>query len=219
MSPPPSVLSRASSTTVHRKPSTSSTTNYSSVPSLRPRSSSQSQHQLYTSSRVDAIKQQPKPSSSSSNLKNRYAMVPERRNTHSPQSSISKSQSTSSITPENNLKSLEGLLFEHFTYGGEDIQLFANTNQPVSTASSPYPARDLTASSPTVSTTMEKRELSTKRESPQPMTYDKDFQLSPPPPKRRASLTTTFNSLSCYDSKQAVKLTRSPSFSSIIQNI
>jgi hypothetical protein len=213
------VLSRTSSTTVHRQPSTSSTANYGSVPSLRPRSSSQSHHQLYTSSRVDAIKQQPRSSSSSNNLKNRYAIVPERYNTHHSQSSISRNQSTSSITSEKKLKSLEGLLFEHFTYGGEDIQLFADTNQPVATSSSPYPDRNLTASSPTSSTTKEKRELSTKRESPQPMTYDKDFQLSPPPPKRRASLTTTFNSLSCYDSKQAVKLTRSPSFSSIIQNI
>ncbi|KAL9554968.1 hypothetical protein MBANPS3_002570 [Mucor bainieri] len=229
-SPPPSMLSRNTSTTVQRQSSTSSNAKYGSAPSLRPRSSSQSQHQLYTSSRVDALKQQqPRPSSSNNNLKNRYAAAsptPERRNTaHSPQSSISKSQSTTThVSSEKNLKSLEGLLFEHFTYGGEDIQLFSGANQPVTTASSPHPtsrshsSTSVYAPVPTAAT-MERREMNTKRESPQPMTYDKDFQLSPPPPKRRASLTTTFSSLSCYDSKQAVKLTRSPSFSSIIQNI
>ncbi|KAK4509158.1 uncharacterized protein ATC70_007508 [Mucor velutinosus] len=227
-SPPPSMLSRTASTTVQRQPSTSSNAKYGSAPSLRPRSSSQSQHQLYTSYRVDALKQQPRPSSSNSNLKNRYAAAsptPERRNTAHSQSSISKSQSTATpVSSEKNVKSLEGLLFEHFTYGGEDIQLFAGANQPATTASSPHPTTRSHSSAsvhnpfPTT-TTMERREMSTKRESPQPMTYDKDFQLSPPPPKRRASLTTTFSSLSCYDSKQAVKLTRSPSFSSIIQNI
>lgn len=224
-SPPSSILSRTASTTVQRQSSTSSNAKYGSVPSLRPRSSSQSQHQLYTSSRVDALKQQqPRPSSSNSNLKNRYATIspaPERRNTaHSSQSSFSNNQSTTHASSEKKLKSLEGLLFEHFTYGGEDIQLFSNANQPVTTASSPHPtSRSDSSASVHAPASVERRELSTKRESPQPMTYDKDFQLSPPPPKRRASLTTTFSSLSCYDSKQAVKLTRSPSFSSIIQNI
>lgn len=230
-SPPASLLSRTPSTTIQRQSSTSSNAKYgNSVPSLRPRSSSQSQHQLYTSSRVDALKQhQPRPSSSNSNLKNRYpaaSPTPERRNTaHSPQSSISKSQSsTTPVSSEKNMKSLEGLLFEHFTYGGEDIQLFSGANQPATTASSPHPtsrSHSFASAHASVSTaaTIERKDLNTKRESPQPMTYDKDFQLSPPPPKRRASLTTTFSSLSCYDSKQAVKLTRSPSFSSIIQNI
>ncbi|CEP17521.1 hypothetical protein [Parasitella parasitica] len=218
------------STGMHRQSSTPCS-NYNNV-SLRPRSSSQSQHQLYTSSRVDALKQQqPRSSSSNTNSKSRHATPPERRNTHSPQTSISKSSSTSTrasistsnstTSSEKNLKSLEGLLFEHFTYGGEDIHLFANTNQPAATASSPHPTTR-TASSPVVSNVAKTTTLATtdKRDAPRLMAYDKDFQLSPPPPlKRRASLTTSFNSLTCYDSKHSVKLTRSTSFSSIIQNI
>ncbi|KAI8637350.1 hypothetical protein BD408DRAFT_424716 [Parasitella parasitica] len=217
---------------MQRQPSAPSTTNYNNIPSVRPRSSSQSQHQLYSSSRIDALKQQqPRSSSSNTNSKSRYATPPERRNTHSPQSSISKSANTSISTStststsisasssEKNLKSLEGLLFEHFTYGGEDIHLFANENQPATAASSPHPTAR-TTSSPTVATVTKATTTATteRRDTPRLMTYDKNFQLSPPP-KRRASLTTSFNSLSCYDSKHSVKLTRSTSFSSIIQNI
>ncbi|CEI93543.1 hypothetical protein RMCBS344292_07775 [Rhizopus microsporus] len=100
---------------------------------------------------------------------------------------------------QHQLRSLEGLLFEHFTYGGEEITLF--DQEP----SSPRPS----SSSPA------------KREPPleeQLMTYNQDFKLSPPP-KRRASLTTSFKSLSFCNNSQGVKLAKSPSFSSIIHQV
>jgi hypothetical protein len=114
-------------------------------------------------------------------------------------------------TQSANLNSIEDRLFEHFTYGGEDITLFINNNRPSASCSGPCPL------SPTEEPPMKQRAA-------QLMAYDKDFQLSPPPPpKRRASLTTSFNSMSFYNNntkqQQNVKLTRTPSFSSIIQHI
>ena len=110
--------------------------------------------------------------------------------------------------PESKIANLEELMFEHFTYGGEDIQLFSKKNAPTASCSSPV--------SPYHSS---KRHTLDNNSDIHVMTYDNTFQLSPPPPKRRGSLTTSFNSLSfCSPDNQhsGVKLTRSPSFSSII---
>jgi hypothetical protein len=211
----PSSSASARAASINRQPSFSSSSS-----SLRPRSSTQSQNQLYERSnpRLDKLRHSNSNhsstgashrSSANSIMKNRYNNGS--RHPVSRSNSTNSTQTTQEKTP---MKSLEGLLYEHFTYGGENITLFANGNNPVATASSPSPTSE---------------EGNNKRES-HLMSYDKDFQLSPPPPpKRRASLTTSFDSLSFYNTKQqqqqqqqqqqGVKLTRSPSFSSIIQHL
>lgn len=192
----------------------------------RTRSPSQSrpspQHPQYekTNARIEALKHttslssnhHQKSLSSPSLMKNRHAQqqnsgLSRTNSTTTTTTTATSVRSETSSTGEKQ-KSLEGLLFEHFTYGGEDIELFSKITPPTSSCSSPGPM------SPG------KRESVKQRES-QLMAYDKDFQLSPPPaPKRRASLTSGFDALSCYDNtQQSVRLTRSPSFSSIIQNI
>lgn len=78
-------------------------------------------------------------------------------------------------------------MFEHFTYGGQVIKLFDEPTSPKPSASSPIKREPL-------------------------MTYDQDFKLSPPPPKRRASLTSSLKSLTFCEHG----LSKSPSFSSFI---
>jgi hypothetical protein len=197
----PSSSASARAASINRQPSFSSSSS-----SLRPRSSTQSQNQLYerSNSRLEKLRHNNSSHRSSTN-----SIMKNRSSSRQPLS-ISRSNSTTSTqaTAQEKvpMKSLEGLLCEHFTYGGEDINLFANGN----TASNPSP-------------TSGEGPSNNKRES-HLMSYDKDFQLSPPPPpKRRASLTTSFDALSFYNNtnkpQQGVKLTRSPSFSSIIQNL
>jgi hypothetical protein len=105
---------------------------------------------------------------------------------------------TGSLVPvqedEKTMQSLEGILYEHFTYGGEVIKLFGEEEIP----SSPRPS----ASSPV------------KREPL--MVYNQGFQLSPPPPKRRASLTSSLKSLSFCNEHS---LSKSSSFSSIVHKV
>ncbi|KAG1057692.1 hypothetical protein G6F43_000473 [Rhizopus delemar] len=105
---------------------------------------------------------------------------------------------TGSLVPvqedEKTMQSLEGILYEHFTYGGEVIKLFDEEEIP----SSPRPS----ASSPV------------KREPL--MVYNQGFQLSPPPPKRRASLTSSLKSLSFCNEHS---LSKSSSFSSIVHKV
>lgn len=169
-----------------------------------------------TNSRLDTLKHtntitsgHQKSASSPSLMKNKHGQ--QNNSSLSRNNSNSVTESSSVVAEGSNqhrLGSLEGLLFEHFTYGGEDTELFSKITPPTSSCSSPSPMLP------------GHREATKQRES-QIMTYDKDFQLSPPPaPKRRASLTSGFEALTCYDtSQQSVRLTRSPSFSSIIQNI
>lgn len=171
------VRTKSQGTSLYSSPSVKTVhyQNISSVP--RPRSSSQSQRDF-------------RSSESSNNSIN-----PHRRKLHVSHSTstMKPSQSMSTISTETNspktLKALEGFIFEHFTYGGEDIQLFSPKASP-------------------------------ETEKPAPMTYDSQFQLSPPPAthRRRGSFTSSFESMTFYD-KPTVKLTRSASFSSIIQNI
>lgn len=188
--------------------------------STRQRSPSQSQgnpHYEKTNVRLDSLKQRNSSSSNNSHVKSvSYPSLMKNRHAQQNNSSLSRSNSSSgTITSESkiqvgsttHLNSLEGLLFEHFTYGGEDMQLFEKISPPTSSCSSPSPSSN--------------KEPMKQRES-HLMSYDKDFQLSPPPPpKRRASLTTGFDAMSFCNSnpQQSVKLTRTPSFSSIIQHI
>ncbi|KAI8985063.1 hypothetical protein BDB01DRAFT_788787 [Pilobolus umbonatus] len=109
----------------------------------------------------------------------------------------------------------EGLIFERFTYGGEDISLF-NNDSTITTG---------IAATSTITTTSEIENVKSSLDSPpqsaaekrdsRMMSYDKDFKLSPPP-KRRSSLTTSFDSMTFYSTTQNVRLTRSSSFSSIV---
>lgn len=188
-----------------------------------------SQHHFdRANSRLSALKHQKTHSqlttSSSSIMKNRHVQQ--------ASSLVSRSNSTSTTatststvgvvrnvknqSQKKNVKPVEDLLFEHFTYGGEDIKLFAS-NRPSTSCSSPSPI------SPSINDNYDTRSEMKQRTSSQLMSYDREFQLSPPPPaKRRASLTTSFKSMSfCSDNKQpqSVKLTKTPSFSSIIQHI
>lgn len=220
----PTVSVSAYSTVTSRSSIMTRQTSFSSSTSSKSRQRSSSQtrnnHQPpqyeRTSSRLDTLKHtnsitsgHQKSASSPSLMKNKHG---QQNNSGLSRNNSNSVTANSSVVAEgsnqNRLRSLEGLLFEHFTYGGEDIELFSKITPPTSSCSSPSPM------SPG------HREATKQRES-QLMTYDKDFQLSPPPaPKRRASLTGGFEALSCYDtSQQSVRLTRSPSFSSIIQNI
>ncbi|KAI9271325.1 hypothetical protein BY458DRAFT_555693 [Sporodiniella umbellata] len=99
----------------------------------------------------------------------------------------SRTSSSTSFTRTETVQSLDSLLFEHFTYGGQAIKLFEEPNNPRPSSSSPIKREPL-------------------------MTYDKDFKLSPPPPKRRASLTSSLKSLTFCEHHIA----KSPSFSSLI---
>ncbi|KAI7901454.1 uncharacterized protein BX663DRAFT_514469 [Cokeromyces recurvatus] len=242
----------------NRRHLSSVNTNTSHTPSLRRRSSSQSQphtpqHYERSGSRLEALRKSATTSSNSSSsnvtltsIKSNSSVVSS-NSSHSISSKrnrpekkiipvhLNRSQSKNIPASINNaheeqppqeekLKSLEGLLFEHFTYGGEDIKLFStNPQHPVATCSSPV--------SPIAPSPHPQERIATEqkisypekpsyhRHEPEIMAYDTNFQLSPPPPKRRASLTTHFKDLSCYDTKQGVKLTRSPSFSSIIHQV
>lgn len=197
----------------------SSFTGSASLSSLRQRSSSQSQsssqqrsinqHEKTTNIRLDALKHHNSHSSHNSHhkavsspslLKNRHV---QQNTSFLSRSGNDSSSSTTDATSQVN--TLEGLLFEHFTYGGEEIQLFDKSNPPSASCSSP--------ASP-----IYKRTATKKDDDDDMQSYNQDFQLSPPPAKRRASLTTSFNSMSFCNAGQqnSVKLTRSPSFSSII---
>lgn len=200
---------------ISRQTSFTSTT----TANTRQRSPSQSQYKPHnydkTNVRLDTLKQRNSSSSGSSGSSGSShiksiasSSIMKNRHCQQNNSSLSRTNSSAgSVSSEKNNQvtnaSIEGLLFEHFTYGGEDIQLFEKISPPTSSCSSPGP-------------------VSTKQRELNLMSYDKDFQLSPPPPsKRRASLTTGFNAMSfCNNNtQQSVKLTRTPSFSSIIQQM
>ncbi|CAO3685146.1 unnamed protein product [Rhizopus stolonifer] len=99
----------------------------------------------------------------------------------------SRTSSSTSFTKTENTQSLNNLMFEHFTYGDQVVKLFDEPTSPKPSASSPIKREPL-------------------------MTYDQDFKLSPPPPKRRASLTSSLKSLTFCEHG----LSKSPSFSSFI---
>ncbi|KAI9475960.1 MAG: hypothetical protein EXX96DRAFT_506771 [Benjaminiella poitrasii] len=229
-----------------RQPNASSG-NHSDMPSIRQRSSSQSRPYLAyherLGPRVDSLKNNIstssnvtlatiKSNSSSGSMNNNYNNSNKRNRTEKtndhlipPNMSFSQSASTHTKQQPKELKSLEGFLFEHFTYGGEDIRLFSsNPQQLVSTCSSPISPMSSAQQQKEENTAATKEQQSIKLgqseyHEPHIMTYDSNFQLSPPPPKRRASLTTNFKSLTCYDAKQSVTLTSSPSFSSIVHQV
>lgn len=121
---------------------------------------------------------------------------------------MSRSQSTSLIKSDNvfPMDPFQGTIIEPFTFGEEEIQLFSNQDILSCPTSPTKDNNDDT--------------LSQQSDNTQYMSYDKNFQLSPPPSahRRKQSLKNNNSFRSCID-KQSVKLTRSASFSSIIHNI
>ncbi|KAI8084038.1 uncharacterized protein B0P05DRAFT_535957 [Gilbertella persicaria] len=216
--PPALQHSRTKSNTI--PPKLNRQASSASVPVVRRRSASQSQnktqeHIEQPNSRSTTLR----PTSGNSILKSRTPSQQQHRHYKQQPQHLSRSDSTNTsatanssvITEETSrsaVSSIKELLFEHFTYGDEDIRLFGKqSSSPEATVSTPSPLSPRTL-------------LEESSKSSRPMAYDRDFQLSPPPPKRRASLTTSFDGLTfCNPNQTGVKLTRSTSFSSIIQNI
>jgi hypothetical protein len=134
-----------------------------------------------------------------------------------PRSELSKtsisgsSQRTQSVkSSDESNTSLQGLLFEHFTYGGEGIQLFQNQEGTIKTAT--HIERSCSLPSPPLPNT---NNVNPTQAKPQISTYDQDFKLSPPP-KRRPSLSSSFDAMTFYDTGPN-QLSRSPSISSVLQ--